>query len=84
MQHHALPGIHRERGVTQNRQLDAVLLVQNKGFTDVFDADRVHFCLFNICTACCLMALCLSGLQAMRTRRPDKAQPPSGNALLDN
>ena len=43
VQHHAFTGIHGQRGVGEYRQTDAVLLVQNKGFMDVFNADGVHF-----------------------------------------
>lgn len=41
VEHHALPGVNGQRGVGQHRQTHAVLLVQNKGFMDVFNADHV-------------------------------------------
>ncbi len=41
VEHHALPGVNGQRGLGQHRQTHAVLLVQNKGFMDVFNADHV-------------------------------------------
>lgn len=43
VQHHAFADVYAQRGVGEYRQTHAVLLVQNKGFMDVFHANGVHF-----------------------------------------
>jgi hypothetical protein len=43
VQYHAFPGINGQRGIGEYRQTRALLLMQSKGFMDVFNADGVHF-----------------------------------------
>ena len=43
VQHHAFAIVDLQRGILQHRQADAVLLVEHKGFTDVFYADHNRF-----------------------------------------
>ncbi|WP_252105499.1 hypothetical protein [Escherichia coli] len=41
MEHHAFARVDGERGAVEDGQAHAVLLVQDEGFTDVFDADHL-------------------------------------------
>jgi hypothetical protein len=67
VQHHALTAFYVQSGVVQHRQAYAVLLVQYKGFTDIFYADHLSLMVPIAGWRCAYPAY------KKRTCRPDKA-----------